>query len=160
TWTPISPDYFKVFRIPLSRGRTFDARDVAGGSAVAIISKSLADRLWPGADPLGAEISFDIESEKEPRRIVGVVAGDMAANGLDHAPMPGIYVPEGQTKDEVTAMISGQFPLTWILRTIGDPALSSETVALALQQATGLAPGRIRPMTEVLSRSISRQKFN
>jgi predicted permease len=45
----VSDDYFRVLRLPLLEGRLFDQRDGSGTAAVAIISESMAQRLWPGA---------------------------------------------------------------------------------------------------------------
>src|SRR5262249_59870467 len=49
----ISPDYFRVMQIPLISGRFFDERDAPGAPRVAIISRRLAERFWPGEDPIG-----------------------------------------------------------------------------------------------------------
>lgn len=49
----VSGDYFKAVGIPIVRGRSFDERDVPGAPQTAIITKSHADRLFPGVDPIG-----------------------------------------------------------------------------------------------------------
>ncbi len=46
----VSPDYFATIRLPILHGRTFVARDI---SRAAIVSAALAEKLWPGRDPLG-----------------------------------------------------------------------------------------------------------
>src|SRR5262249_9034039 len=48
----IEPDYFRVMRIPLIRGREFTSQD-AGSLPVTIINETMARRFWPDADPLG-----------------------------------------------------------------------------------------------------------
>src|SRR5262249_25435443 len=50
----ISPGYFRTLRIPLRAGRDFEASD--HGRRVAIISESLARKLWPNADPVGRKL--------------------------------------------------------------------------------------------------------
>ena len=51
----ISPDYFSVMRIPVLRGRAMDAGDRRGGAAVAVVSATAAETLFPGVDPLGRD---------------------------------------------------------------------------------------------------------
>ena len=49
----IDEGFFPTMGIPLLAGRTFDARDSADAVPVAVVSRALADRLWPAADGLG-----------------------------------------------------------------------------------------------------------
>ena len=49
----VSPGYFRTLRIREIAGRTFDSRDVAGGMPTAVVSRSFADRYWPGDDAVG-----------------------------------------------------------------------------------------------------------
>jgi len=74
--------YFDAMRIPIVRGRSFGPDDVHGSTPVAIVSETVAERLWPGDDPVGlrfreAESTAGFEDEPEPRpwyTVVGVVA--------------------------------------------------------------------------------------
>ena len=52
----VSPDYFKTMRIPLIRGRDFNQQDGASTQPVTIVSRSFAERFWPGEDPLGRRV--------------------------------------------------------------------------------------------------------
>jgi putative ABC transport system permease protein len=52
----ISPDYFRTLGIPLLQGRAFTGQDGTGAEKVVIISKSVADRFFPGQDPIGKQI--------------------------------------------------------------------------------------------------------
>ena len=49
----ITPGYFRAMRIPLIAGREFDAHDIEGRQRVVIISRTMADKYWPGEDALG-----------------------------------------------------------------------------------------------------------
>jgi len=49
----VSPDYFETLDIPVLAGRRYDSRDDATSSAVAIVSRSTAARLWPAREPAG-----------------------------------------------------------------------------------------------------------
>lgn len=49
----VSPDFFDVFRLPLTRGRNFTETEAREEAPVAIISESLERKFWPGADAVG-----------------------------------------------------------------------------------------------------------
>ena len=52
----VSPDYFRTLGISLQRGRLFTDRDRAGSSRVAVINGALAEKFFPGEDPLGRRL--------------------------------------------------------------------------------------------------------
>src|SRR5205823_7381585 len=51
-----SADFFKVFGIPIVEGRAFTDADRLGAPLVAIVSQSVARRLWPGESAIGKHI--------------------------------------------------------------------------------------------------------
>ena len=108
-----SADYFETLRIPLVRGRLFDASDRPGAPDVVLVSQAAADRYWKGRDPVGARITFEDPADPEARwgTVVGVV-GDVLHERLDTRPYPQIYVPFEQ--DPMRSMVLA-------LRTSGDP---------------------------------------
>src|SRR5581483_2749657 len=67
----ITPDYFRVMRIPLRNGRFFDDGDRHGTREVVIINERLARRLWPHDAALGKTLNVADISKPEPREIVG-----------------------------------------------------------------------------------------
>ncbi len=89
----VMPGYFGTLGIPVERGRAFDPRDRADAPPVAIVNRTLARRLWNGADPVGRRIQF---REGEPWiEVVGVV-GDARMLAADVAPTPIVYLPYPQ----------------------------------------------------------------
>jgi predicted permease len=99
----VEPGYFNVMRIPLKRGRLFTAADNENAPSVALIDESLAEKYFPGQDPIGQYIDFNVnpsEPNKVPNpQIVGVV-GHVNQWGLDSdASMPlhsQMYLPFAQ----------------------------------------------------------------
>jgi putative ABC transport system permease protein len=74
-WQAITPGYFRTLEIPLLAGRDFETRDLHGNSRVVIINEALAQRYFPGKDPIGKQINdFDDRygEEKHFYTIVGV----------------------------------------------------------------------------------------
>jgi putative ABC transport system permease protein len=52
----VSEGWIEAAGVPLVAGRTFSAQDDAQAQPVAVVSRRLADRFWPGVDPLGKRI--------------------------------------------------------------------------------------------------------
>jgi hypothetical protein len=73
----VTPGYFDVFDVPVLAGRDFDARDRADSFPVAIVSQSLAQRLWPQREPLGQRFQPNPRSEDAPWLTVIGVVGDV-----------------------------------------------------------------------------------
>jgi putative ABC transport system permease protein len=71
----VTPDYLRVMRMPLLRGRAFSANDRANQPRSVIIDESLAQKYFPGKDPIGQQIDDNQSDEKNPPplTIVGVV---------------------------------------------------------------------------------------
>jgi predicted permease len=85
----ISDDYFKTLGVPLLAGRAFDARDTVDTPTVVIIGKTIADRVFPGRDPVGMRLRYP-SVQVDPITIVGVV-GDIKITGVDEAVKPVLY---------------------------------------------------------------------
>jgi predicted permease len=94
----ISPSYFSAMRIPVMRGRAFTAQDDTGAVAVAIVSRALADRLWPKEDPIGKRLirpATGGNAKPAPLTVVGVVGNAMDA-GYNSPAGETVYVPYSQ----------------------------------------------------------------
>jgi len=83
----VSPDYFRVFQIPLREGRVFSVDDVPDRTRVAIVSETLARGSWPDGSAIGRRIGVG----PYWLTIVGIV-GDVQATPLDPARGQQIYV--------------------------------------------------------------------
>ncbi len=82
-------EYFRTLGIPLIRGRLFGNQEGSDSPHAALISQALAQRRWPGTDPIGKTLEFgNMDGNLKPLTIVGIV-GDVRAGGLD-APAPSI----------------------------------------------------------------------
>ena len=96
-----NPDYFRAAGIPLLRGREFQTTDRAGSGLVVIVNKTLADKMFPGRDPVGQRIAWTgdvlrfIGVSGDWRTIVGVV-GDTKDGGLDAEARPVVFLPFAQ----------------------------------------------------------------
>ena len=71
----VTPDYFRLMGMPLLHGRAFTADDRAGRPRSVIIDETLAQKYFPGKNPIGQQIDDNRSDEKNPPplTIVGVV---------------------------------------------------------------------------------------
>ncbi|HEX6047035.1 MAG TPA: ABC transporter permease, partial [Pyrinomonadaceae bacterium] len=99
----VNDQYFKTVGVPLLGGRMFDDRDRADGPGVVIIGKTIADRMFPGRDPVGMRIRYP-SIQSEPDTIVGVV-GDVKITGLDEAIRPVLYYPYRQSPGNAANLV-------------------------------------------------------
>ena len=164
SWTTVSPGYFEVFKIPVIRGRTFTERDNAAAPPVVIINESMAKEYWKAGDPLNDRLAIGRGGMKEfasepDRQIIGVVA-DSRDNGLNQDPGPKMFVPQAQIPDLVNALNTRISPMSWAIRTKVSPLSLSAPARDQLRQATGLPVADIRSMSQIVSRSTSRERFN
>ena len=91
----VSPDYFRVMRIPLKAGRYFDERDHESGEPVAIVNEALVSRYFPNENPIGRQIRESGGASQQPwLRVVGVVADEKRtaiSNEMSWDDVPVIY---------------------------------------------------------------------
>jgi putative ABC transport system permease protein len=90
----VTPRFFATLGIPLRRGRDVAATDRDDQPAVAVVSESLAKRLWPNENPLGKRFNIAFAE----RTVVGV-AGDVRVRGLERPSEPQVYLPYQQVPD-------------------------------------------------------------
>ncbi|HKP37627.1 MAG TPA: ABC transporter permease [Pyrinomonadaceae bacterium] len=109
----VTTDFFTTLGIPLRGGRDINDRDTFKAPFVAVISESLAHRLWPGQDPLGHKLNvafFD-------RTVVGVVS-DISTRGLERTSEPQIYLSSQQVQD---GFLPAFAPKDLVVRASGNP---------------------------------------
>jgi putative ABC transport system permease protein len=104
----VMPGFFRTLGIPILRGRDFTDADVKDGRLVMVISKTTADRFFPGQDPIGQRIDWgDVNSENKTlwREIVGVV-GDVRHIDWDKQLQPESYAPHAQHPDRYMTVVA------------------------------------------------------
>ena len=100
----VTPDYFQAMGIPLLQGRGFTESDGDGTPLVAIIDETMAAKFWPGEDPIGKRVTWEVEEgsthagDAAPvyRTVVGVVK-NIRHYELANPSRIQVYVPMAQT---------------------------------------------------------------
>jgi putative ABC transport system permease protein len=118
----VTPEYLTTMGGAVLKGRDFTQFDSETSTKVAIINATMAERLWPGQDPLGRRFKFGVESDF--RQVVGV-ARNAKYVMLGEAPRPFFYAPLAQRRVS---------PVTLHLWADGDPAALTPAVREVLRQ--------------------------
>ncbi|MET0623131.1 MAG: ABC transporter permease [Pyrinomonadaceae bacterium] len=159
----ITPGYFASMRVPVLRGRDFGERDVQTAPRVAVVSRSMAERHWPGEEAVGKRIAYagigrGHDQTPEWIEVVGVV-GDVRHRGLDLESKPEIYVPVYQPlfSNRPVPPLS----LYVAVRTSGDPAALAAAVRREVAAVDPEQPvANVRTMEERLAESVAQRRFN
>jgi putative ABC transport system permease protein len=147
----VEPGFFETLRIPLLRGRLLESRDAQGAAAAAVINREVAEKLFPGADPLGQQLMLGPASAA-PRTIVGVV-GDIRHNGLDAPVSYQVYVPAAQ-------WAWAQSSMTLVIRSSGDAAALAAPVREIVRAVDASQPvTKVRLYEEVVAESTGTRRF-
>ena len=128
----ISPNFFGTMKIPILKGRDFNAQDTASGTLAIIISQTMARRFFANEEPIGKRITLDFVPDERPREIVGVV-GDTRTSRFQQEPVPTMYVPHvQQTPRWMGPQWNDRAGMFFVLRTSGDPMTFVETAKRAV----------------------------
>ena len=142
-----STDYFRAMKIPLLKGRYFDAHDSSDGQQVAIIDEQFAQRFWPRDNPVGKHLWFD---PKKPMTIAGVV-GMVKQYGLDSGSKIVVYFPHQQQPGNGMYLVA---------RTSSNPADLGNAIVREIHAVDpGVPVYDIRTMQDRLFDSLARQRF-
>ena len=158
----VSPDFFRSLRIPLLQGRDVTDHDSDGAPLVAVISRTMAARFWPGASAIGQRIKLGSPgSQANWITIVGVVE-DVKQNWWDSAARPVIYRPFAQApKRWINFAIRTSFDphnAAPAVRDAGralDPGISFSLSTMDSEVSDSLAPIRILGILMVVFGAVS-----
>jgi putative ABC transport system permease protein len=157
-YQPVTPGYYDTYGVRLIKGRFLNARDLAGGLRVAVVSEGFVRQFLPGADPLGQRIKIPelIVGGQPPLgapvewQIVGVFH-DVQYDSHPASGSPEVDVPFDQSP----------WPFTTIgVRTSAEPATVTKSVAAAIRSVNPDYPMmRVRTMEQVVSESMVSDRF-
>ena len=145
----VTAGYFAASGTALRAGRLIADREP---TLTAVVSESLAHRLWPGATP-SAIVGHQLRQGdvKGPLiTVVGVVA-NAHPGGLDREPPPVVYRP-------YTQWASG--PMTLVVRTAGEPAMLGSALSAQIRTLDPNLPiAAMRTMREIVSSTVAQRRF-
>jgi macrolide transport system ATP-binding/permease protein len=101
----VTPEYFSTMQARLLRGRYFTENDDATKPRFILINEALAQKYFPGEDPIGKQIGDLQLTPKSLRQIIGVV-NDMKDGPLDSETWPAFYRPFDQDPDDYFSVVA------------------------------------------------------
>jgi putative ABC transport system permease protein len=144
----VSADYFDTVRTPLLKGRVFSERDTAGSPMIVVVNQTIADRYWPGQNPIGKHLANS--RDRIPREVVGVVS-DVKFTALNAANVEEMYLPLEQAPWPATALI---------VRSAGNPqSLVSAVRAKIAEIDRNLPITGIATMDSVVGSSVAQPRL-
>ena len=152
THRSVTPDYFRVMRVPLRRGRFFTGSDRQGAPLVVIINEQIAQKYFKGRDPIGQRITFDkVPNEKsEWATVVGVVGGERQ-RALSSEPLIEAYAPVAQEAYPAMSLVT---------RVSGDPNAFAPAIRRIVSDLDPDLPiSDMRSVDEIRVRSLASQRF-
>jgi putative ABC transport system permease protein len=149
----VTPDYFRVLKTPLLRGRFFSDADNTDAPGVVIVNDALAKKYWANEDALGKRITFSDTRKPDPKwlTIVGIVRS-IHHRGLDVDPQPEYYLPLAQRAES-------QMILT--VRSAQDPSSLTSAVRREIQSIDPDQPiANVRTLEAVTADSIAPRRMS
>ncbi len=145
----VSPGYFRTMGIPLLRGRVIEPTDREDTDPVAVIDQTMAEKFWPGEDPIGHRVSFANHDEATGSMdlhwmtVVGVVA-NVRHYELQSPSRIQIYIPMRQAPPNGLSVVVKH-----------RPGAAGPAADLLRRSVNALRPGiafvTLRPMGDVVS---------
>ena len=161
TWT--FGDYFRTFGVPIVKGRGFLSHEELENRGTAIVSRALAERYWPGQDPIGKRVKWGIAASRAPWQTVVGVAGDVVDGKLGETPIMHVYVPFAEAVNP-----PGGLPIAGLVRRMTVAAVSDQDAAtlIAPMRAAiaaldpALAVAEVTTMAQVMADASAPQRFS
>jgi putative ABC transport system permease protein len=153
-----SAKHLEVLGLKLVAGRTYDptmvappAKDfgemMARWGAEVVITKSLADKLWPGGNALGKTVHVGMVNKSST--VVGIV------ERVQHMPITGSARELFRTVVLIPAIGPGPF-VSYMVRT--EPGRRDATMARVEKELADLQPGRYLSAMEAFADTVRRQR--
>jgi putative ABC transport system permease protein len=143
----ISDGYLDALGIGLLRGRDFTPADSATAPRVAIVSRSLAARLWPNEDPIGKTLVGGV-----PSTVVGLVPDTVYRTALEREPPPFYYLPLAQNYESGVAL--------HVRAASGDPLALLQSVRATVRSVDpAVVVARPQKLRSVFEQSIASQRM-
>jgi predicted permease len=152
-WRSVTPDYFSVLGIPLLRGRPFGDEDRMPACRTVILNEVLAQRLFPGEDPLGKIIRFP-QGEGRPDAAFTVigVTGNTQNQGLGGRVGPEYYMVRHHTDNDVIFHSPDSEHISVVVRS----AVGPQTVAQELRNTVATLDSTLPVDVDTLGRAVAK----
>jgi len=150
----VTPDYFRALDIPIVRGRNFSDQDRTGDGREVILSRLLADHLFPGENPIGKRLLPGAHISSGAAAIVVGVADNVKNNGLTEQSDPEMYTLRRSVVDDW-----GGNHLLVIVDSAMPAATTGPWVRSEISSIDHTIPVEMEPLNQTLNRLADRPRF-
>jgi putative ABC transport system permease protein len=160
-WRAVTPDYFSVLGIPLLRGHSFEDADRKPGSYAVILNEVLAQRLFPGEDPLGRIIRFPQGEGRAgvAHRVIGV-AGDTQNQGLGGRVGPEYYMVRRHGEDDAIFQYPDSQHISIVIRTAIGAQAEAEQLRNTVKTLDPTLPVDVDTLGQSVAKLAQRPRFS
>jgi putative ABC transport system permease protein len=145
----VNADYFRTMKIDLRAGRFFNDGDTQGSPSVALLSETLARKLFPNEDPLGRRLNIG-GTGADWTTVIGIV-GDIRHQGLDQEIEQAVYLSYRQTPRTMAL----------VLRTTVEPSSLAPALRHVVHETDPAVPVyELQTMNDRVSNSVAARRFN
>jgi predicted permease len=146
----VGNSFFHTMEIPILAGRSFDVRDTATSARVAVINQALAQKRFPGVNPIGRRFKMDAESPSDWIQIVGICANTHYLDLRDEPPAQ-FFLPYRQQPHAGT--------MVYEVRTMADPATIAPVLRRVVQGVdTDLPVVNLRTQREQINATMQMER--
>jgi predicted permease len=161
----VESDPFEALGIRVLRGRVFSESDRAGSPLVAIVNRKMAERYWPGQDPIGKRLRRGMPETSTPWMTVVGEVDNVTLGSRDAETMQQVYQPAAQTvASEGVFASAGELSATdgWIvLRSRMLPEQMENTLRATVRRIDPQLPlYQMQTMEHAISKSEAPRRFN
>ena len=161
----VEDDPFEVLGIRVLRGRVFSEADNAGSQLVAIVNRKMAERYWPGQDPIGKRLRRGMPETSTPWMTVVGEVDDVKLGPADAETMPQVYQPVTQTVASEGVFASGgelSGSNGWlVVRSRMAPEQMEDMLRAAVRNLDSQLPlYQLQTMEHAISKSEAPRRFN
>jgi putative ABC transport system permease protein len=151
SWRLVTKGYFKTMGLPIIAGRDFTEHDIVEKPWRVIISRSLAERLWPGQSPIGRTAILWRGQIDRQGEVIGVV-GDMRESGLESPPTLAAYFPVYGAQGATT--------LRLVMHTRVDPQAFTPVLRDVIRRIDSRLPiSDVSTLDEIVTESVATRRF-
>jgi predicted permease len=165
-WSPtVIGHYLSAIGTPLLRGRDFTEADRDGSPLVAIVNHTLAERYWPGQDPIGKHIKAGLTDSKTPWMTVVGETADVRQKSADVATANQMYRPASQYKASIASLappdlLTGVYG-SIVLRSQTPPEKMVDSLRAVMRSIDPQLPlANVEPMEQVVQESQASRRFS
>jgi predicted permease len=146
----VSPDFFASLQLPIVRGRSVTSDDGRNGRPMAaVVSESLARRLWPTEEALGKEFGRGLEGE--PNFLIVGITPDARTTTIEHTPPLMAYVPYWwQPRPAITVLVKSEVEAVTLV----------SSIRRAIDQIDPeIAVGESRPLDDLVDAAVAGRRY-